>query len=119
VLNINHDGSKSGVFTNKVGVLTNDFFINLTDTDLVWEKTDERGINFALKDRETGKKKFIATRNDLVFGSNSQLRAVVDAYAGSDGHQRFVKDFIKAWNKVMMLDRYDVKGHKRYGAMAA
>jgi catalase-peroxidase len=119
VLNINHDGSKSGVFTNKVGVLTNDFFINLTDTDLVWEKTDERGINFALKDRETGKEKFIATRNDLVFGSNSQLRAVVDAYAGSDGHQRFVKDFIKAWNKVMMLDRYDVKGHKRYGAMAA
>jgi catalase-peroxidase len=119
VLNVNHDGSDSGVFTDKVGVLTNDFFVNLTDTDLVWEKANEEGMSFALKDRETGKTKFTATRNDLVFGSNSQLRSIADVYAGSDGHQRFVRDFIKAWDKVMMLDRYDVKGHRRYAPMAA
>jgi catalase-peroxidase len=119
VLNVNHDGSNIGIFTDKVGVLTNDFFVNLTDNDLVWEKADEEGMNFALKDRETGKKKFTGTRNDLVFGSNSQLRSIADVYAGSDGHQRLVRDFIKAWDKVMMLDRYDVKGHRRYAPMAA
>ncbi len=119
VLNVNHDGSTTGVFTDKVGVLTNDFFVNLTDTDLVWEKLDDTGMSFALKGRETGATKFTATRNDLVFGSNSQLRSIVDVYAGSDGHQRFVRDFIKVWDKVMMLDRYDVKGHKRYGTLAA
>ena len=119
VLNVNHDGSDRGIFTDRVGVLTNDFFVNLTDTDLVWEKTDVEGMSFALKDRDTGKSKFTATRNDLVFGSNSQLRSIVDVYAGSDGHQRFVRDFIKAWDKVMMLDRYDVKGHKRSAPLAA
>ena len=119
VLNLNHDGSDHGVFTDKPGVLTNDFFVNLTDTDLVWEKADEAGMKFVLKDRETGAAKFKATRNDLVFGSNSQLRSVADAYAGSDGHPRFVKDFIKAWDKMMMLDRYDVKGHRRYAPKAA
>ena len=119
VLNANHDGSDHGVFTDKVGVLTNDFFVNLTDTDLVWEKADEGAMTFTLKTRETGETKFTATRNDLVFGSNSQLRAVVDVYAGSDGHPRFVRDFIAVWDKVMMLDRYDVKGHKRSAPMAA
>ena len=119
VLNANHDGSNVGIFTDKVGVLTNDFFINVTDTDLVWEKTDETGMSFVLKQRETGQTKFAASRNDLVFGSNSQLRSVVDVYAGSDGHPRFVRDFVKAWDKVMMLDRYDVKGHKRSAPMAA
>jgi catalase-peroxidase len=119
VLNLNHDGSDHGVFTDKVGVLTNDFFVNLTDVDLVWEKSDPEGTHFTLKDRESGATKFKATRNDLVFGSNSQLRSIADAYAGSDGHTRFVKDFIKAWDKVMMLDRYDVKGHTRYAPMAA
>jgi catalase-peroxidase len=119
VLNVNHDGSDNGVFTDKVGVLTNDFFVNLTDTDLVWEKADEQGMSFTLKHRESGATKFRATRNDLVFGSNAQLRSIVDVYAGSDGHERFVKDFVKAWDKVMMLDRYDVKGHKRYAPMAA
>ncbi len=119
VLNVNHDGSDSGVFTDNIGALTNDFFINLTDTNLVWEKADEHGMNFALRDRETGKQKFTGTRNDLVFGSNSQLRAIADVYASSDGHPRFVRDFIRVWDKVMMLDRYDVKGHKRYGPMAA
>ncbi len=119
VLNVNHDGSDIGVLTDKVGVLTNDFFVNLTDTDLIWEKSDEEGMRFDLKDRETGKTKFTATRNDLVFGSNSQLRSIADVYAGSDGHQRFIRDFIKVWDKVMMLDRYDVKGHRRYAPMAA
>jgi len=118
VLNVNHDGSNSGIFTDKVGVLTNDFFVNLTDTDLVWEKADEEGMSFALRERDTGKTKFTAARNDLVFGSNSQLRSIADVYAGSDGHQRFVRDFITAWDKVMMLDRFDVKGHKRYAPMA-
>jgi catalase-peroxidase len=118
-LNINHDGSKSGVFTANVGVLTNDFFVHLTDTDLVWEKADADGMNFTLTERESGKITFTATRNDLVFGSNSQLRSIADVYAGSDGHQRFVKAFIAAWDKVMMLDRFDVKGHKRYAPMAA
>ena len=119
VLNVNHDGSNMGVFTDKPGVLTNDFFVNLTDTELVWEKTDDQSMSFALKHRASGAVKFTATRNDLVFGSNSQLRSVVDVYAGTDGQQRFVKDFIKAWDKVMMLDRYDVKGHRRYATMAA
>ena len=119
VLNANHDGSNNGVFTDRVGVLTNDFFVNLTDTDLVWEKADEKGTHFLLKTRATGETKFHATRNDLVFGSNSQLRSIADVYAGSDGHHRFVTDFIKVWHKVMMLDRYDVKGHRRYAPMAA
>ena len=119
VLNVNHDGSGSGVFTEKVGVLTNDFFVNLTDTRLVWEKADAQAMHFVLKDRETGETMFKATRNDLVFGSNSQLRSVADVYAGSDGQQRFVTDFIRVWHKVMMLDRYDMKGHKRYAPMAA
>ena len=114
VLNANHDGSNSGVFTDRVGLLTNDFFVNLTDTDLVWEKADESEMNFVLKNRETGETKFTAGRNDLVFGSNSQLRSVVDVYAGSDGHKRFVADFANVWDKVMMLDRYDVKGHRPY-----
>ncbi len=118
-LNVNHDGSNRGVFTDRVGVLTNDFFRNLTDTDLVWEKADADGMAFVLKDRASGATRFEATRSDLVFGANAQLRSIADAYAGSDGHGRFVADFVKVWDKVMMLDRFDVKGHRRYGAMAA
>ncbi|WP_027172107.1 catalase/peroxidase HPI [Methylobacterium sp. 10] len=118
-LNANHDGSNRGIFTDRVGVLTTDFFRTLTDTNLVWEKADAAGTTFALKDRETGQAKFDATRNDLVFGSNAQLRNIVDAYAGSDGQSRFVADFVRVWDKVMMLDRYDVKGHRRHGPMAA
>ncbi len=119
VLNANHDGSDNGVFTDRAGALTNDFFVHLTDTDLEWEKADAEGMHFTLKHRQTGAVRFRATRNDLVFGSNAQLRAIADVYAGSDGHQRFVKDFIRAWDKVMMLDRYDIKGHRRTGPMAA
>ncbi len=119
VLNANHDGSDHGVFTDRVGVLSTDFFVNITDTALVWEKADADAMHFTLKDRSSGATRFQASRNDLVFGSNAQLRAIVDVYAGADGQQRFVKDFVKAWDKVMMLDRYDVKGHKRYGPMAS
>ncbi|MHC2105739.1 MULTISPECIES: catalase/peroxidase HPI [unclassified Methylobacterium] len=118
-LNANHDGSNQGIFTDRVGVLTTDFFRTLTDTNLVWEKVDSDGTSFVLKDRETGQARFEATRNDLVFGANAQLRNIADAYAGRDGQQRFVADFVRVWDKVMMLDRYDVKGHRRYGPMAA
>ncbi|MCK2056411.1 catalase/peroxidase HPI [Methylobacterium sp. 37f] len=118
-LNANHDGANRGIFTDRVGVLTTDFFHTLTDTNLIWEKTDAAGTTFTLKDRASGQAKFEATRADLIFGSNAQLRNIADAYAGSDGHQRFVTDFVRVWDKVMMLDRYDVKGHRRDGAMAA
>ena len=108
-MNANHDGSDHGIFTDRVGVLTNDFFTVLTSMDFEWKKKDPKGMTFSLEDRTTGEKRFTATRSDLVFGSNSQLRAVAEVYAGNDGHQRFVKTFVKAWDKVMMLDRYDVK----------
>jgi catalase-peroxidase len=114
VLNANADESDTGIFTDRVGALTTDFFVNLTDTRLVWEKSDSSGTRFVLKDRESGRIKFNASRNDLVFGSNSQLRSIVDVYAGADGHARFVSDFASVWDKVMMLDRYDIKGHRRY-----
>jgi catalase-peroxidase len=105
----NHDGSANGIFTDRVGVLTNDFFTVLTSMDYEWKKQDENGMVFSLDDRATGKPRFKATRNDLIFGSNSQLRAVAEVYASRDGHARFVKDFVKVWDKVMMLDRFDVR----------
>ena len=109
-MNANYDGSRHGIFTDREGVLTNDFFAVLTSTDYEWKKSDSRGMTFWLTDRTTGKNRYSATRADLLFGSNSQLRAVAEVYAGNDGHKRFVKAFVKAWDKVMMLDRYDVKG---------
>ena len=108
-MNTNHDGSHHGIFTDRVGVLTNDFFTVLTSMDFDWKKTDAKAMTFSLDDRATGAQRFTATRADLLFGSNSQLRAVAEVYSGSDGHKRFVKAFVKAWDKVMMLDRYDVK----------
>ncbi|GAB2689172.1 catalase-peroxidase [Hymenobacter frigidus] len=108
-MNANHDGSAHGIFTDRVGVLTNDFFTVLTSMDFEWTKADAQGMTFSLDDRATGEQRFTATRADLVFGANSQLRAVAEIYAGSDGHPRFLKAFAKAWDKVMMLDRYDVK----------
>lgn len=119
VLGANWDGSSTGVLTDRVGTLTTDFFVNLTDTDLVWTKTDESETTFTGTVQGTGEERWTASRNDLVFGSNAQLRSIVDVYAGSDGQERFVRDFVAAWDKVMMLDRYDVKGHRRYGPMAA
>jgi catalase-peroxidase len=119
VLGANWDGSDRGVFTDRVGVLTTDFFVNLTDTDLVWTKDDDTASTFTGRVQATGEARWRASRNDLVFGSNAQLRSIADAYAGTDGQERFVRDFAQVWSKVMMLDRYDVKGHKRYGVMAA
>ena len=108
-MNANHDGSDHGIFTDRVGVLTNDFFSVLTSTDFEWKKVDPHGYVMSINDRKTGQKRYTATRADLVFGSNNQLRAVAEVYAGADGHKRFVQAFVQAWDKVMMLDRYDVK----------
>ncbi|WP_031263358.1 peroxidase family protein, partial [Curtobacterium sp. B18] len=119
VLGTNWDGSDVGVLTHRVGTLSTDWFVNLTDTDLVWTKTDDTETVFAGTVQATGEQRWTASRHDLVFGSNAQLRSVVDAYAGRDGQERFVRDFVAAWDKLMMLDRYDVKGHRRYGPMAA
>jgi catalase-peroxidase len=105
----NYDGSANGIFTDRVGVLTNDFFTVLTSMDYEWNKKDETDMIFSLDDRSTGETRFKATRSDLIFGSNSQLRAVAEVYASSDGHARFVKDFVQVWDKVMMLDRFDVR----------
>ncbi len=113
VLGANHEGSKHGVFTDRVGVLSNDFFTTVTSMDYVWQKQDAKGMTFAIADRDSGAAKYTATRCDLIFGANQQLRAVAEVYAGSDGHQRFVKDFVKAWDKTMMLDRFDVKRANR------
>ena len=105
----NYDGSRTGIFTERVGVLTNDFFTVLTSMDYEWKKQDEAGMVFSIASRATGQSRFKATRSDLIFGANSQLRAVAEVYASSDGHARFVNDFVRAWDKVMMLDRFDVR----------
>jgi catalase-peroxidase len=109
VLDTNFDGSKHGVFTRCPGILTNDFFVNLCNMDCRWQKQDETGLRFSLIDRATGEVRFTATRCDLVFGANAQLRNLSEFYAAKDGLARFVTDFVAAWDKVMMLDRYDVK----------
>lgn len=109
VLGANYNGSKHGVFTNEVGKLTNDFFVNLLDMSTVW-KPITNGIDaYEGRDRKTGKVKWTGTRVDLIFGSNSQLRALAEVYAQDDAKVKFVKDFVAAWNKVMNLDRFDVK----------
>ena len=109
VMGANHDGSAHGVFTDRVGLLSNDFFRVLTSVDHEWKPADDKAMTFSIVDRATGQQRFEATRCDLVFGSNSQLRAVAEVYAGSDGHHRFVRDFVKVWDKVMMLDRYEAR----------
>jgi catalase-peroxidase len=114
----NYDGSANGIFTDRIGVLTNDFFTVLTSMDYEWKKEDEKGMAFSLNDRATGAPRFKATRSDLTFGANSQLRAVVEVYASSDGHARFVKDFVQVWDKVMMLDRFDVGSNPRSSRVA-
>ncbi|MEM9929972.1 MAG: catalase/peroxidase HPI [Bacteroidota bacterium] len=107
VLRTNYDGSDLGVFTGQHDTLTNDFFVNLLDMGVRWEKTDDRV--YTGKDRSNGETRWTATRADLVFGSNSELRALAEVYASSDGHKKFVHDFAAAWTKVMNLDRFDVK----------
>eukprot|EP00127_Corallochytrium_limacisporum_P002693 Clim_evm2s136 gene=Clim_evmTU2s136 len=108
MLNTNHGGSQNGVFTQHPEVLTNDFFVNLLDMSTVWEPTSKAAYEFVGKDRKSGDKKWTATRFDLIFGSNSQLRALAEVYGCSDANERFVRDFVAAWDKVMMLDRYDL-----------
>jgi catalase-peroxidase len=108
VLGANYDGSKHGVFTNRVGSLTTDFFVNLLDMRVEWVAVDDTKEIFEGRDRKTGKVVWTATRADLIFGSHSELRALAEVYASNDAHENFVKDFVKAWVKVMNLDRFDL-----------
>ncbi len=108
VLNANFRHSKNGVFTNRPETLTNDFFVNLLGMNTEWKaSTTAEGV-FEGHDRATGEIKWTGTRSDLVFGSNSQLRAIAEVYACDDSKEAFVKDFVAAWHKVMNLDRYDL-----------
>lgn len=109
VLNTNFDGSKNGVFTSRPGVLTNDFFKNLLDMNTAWKAMGEDRELYLGSDRATGQPKWTATRADLVFGSNAELRAIAEVYGSDDAQGKFVKDFVAAWNKVMNLDRFDLK----------
>ena len=108
VLDINFDGSKNGVFTYTPGKLTNEFFVNLLDMNTAWKANSEDKEIYLGSDRTTGQPKWMATRADLVFGSNAELRAIAEIYASADGKDKFVKDFIYAWTKVMNLDRFDL-----------
>ncbi len=107
-LDANAGGSKHGVFTDRPGALTNDFFVNLLDMGTVWKATSDEKQEFEGRDRDSGEVKWTATRADLVFGSNSQLRALAEVYAQDDSKEAFVNDFVAAWNKVMNLDRFDL-----------
>ncbi|EIV5803692.1 catalase/peroxidase HPI [Klebsiella aerogenes] len=108
VLGANFDGSQHGIFTDRVGVLSTDFFVNLLDMGTVWKAADEQAELFTGHDRKSGEEKYTATRVDLVFGSNSVLRALAEVYACADAQQKFVTDFVAAWTKVMNLDRFDL-----------
>jgi catalase-peroxidase len=109
VLNTNYDGSAHGIFTKNPEMLTNDFFVNLLDMSTVWKPADPVQQGFIGTDRRTGKMKWTATRVDLIFGSNSELRAIAEVYACEDAKDKFVNDFVAAWNKIMNLDRFDLK----------
>ena len=109
VLDANFDHSQNGVFTERPGVLTNNFFVNLLDNETEWKTKGSSQNQFEGKDRKSGKLRWTATRVDLIIGSHSELRAVAEVYASSDGEKKFVKDFVAAWTKVMNLDRFDLK----------
>ena len=109
VLGTNFDDSNKGVFTKSVGTLNNDFFINLLDMSIVWKPVDANQELFEGRDRKTGAVFYTATRADLIYGSNSELRAIAEVYGSSDAKEKFIKDFISAWDKVMMADRFDIK----------
>ena len=116
VLGVNHGASKHGVFTDRPGQLTNDFFVNLLDMRTAWKEVDDSGDEtFLGTDRLTGEQLWTATRTDLVFGSNSQLRALSEVYASADAGEKFVKDFVAAWTKVMNADRYDITLDEEFG----
>ena len=106
-LDANADGSKNGVFTDQPGTLSNDFFVNLLDMSTQWRKSGTEGLYEGV-DRNSGAVKYTATPVDLVFGSNSELRAVAEVYAYDNAQERFVNDFVAAWTKVMELDRFDL-----------
>ena len=108
VLNTNYDGSTHGIFSDKKDMLTNDFFVNLLDMRTEWKPADDSNEKFEGRDRKTGDLKYTATRADLIFGSHSELRALAEVYAQEDNKEKFVKDFIAAWTKVMHLDRFDL-----------
>jgi catalase-peroxidase len=108
VLDTNYDGSRHGVFTDRPGQLTNDFFVNLLDLGTSWKATSEEEQEFEGRDRRTGERKWTGTRVDLIFGSNSELRALAEVYGCSDSQEKFLKDFTAAWDKVMNLDRFDL-----------
>ena len=108
VLNANHGQSKHGVFTDRPETLTSDFFVNLLDMSTTWKPMSEAGDLFEGRDRATGDVKWTATRVDLIFGSNSQLRALAEVYAQDDAKEKFVHDFVAAWTKVMHLDRFEL-----------
>ena len=108
VLNTNYDNSQHGVFTDSPGVLTNDFFVNLLDMNTEWKAKANSSEEFEGRNRQTGKLEWTATRADLIFGSNSELRALAEVYASDDAKEKFINDFVLAWNKVMNLDRFDL-----------
>jgi catalase-peroxidase len=108
VLNANFGKSQHGVFTKKPEVLSNDFFVNLLDMSTTWKATSEDKDLFEGRDRKTGELKWTGTRVDLIFGSNSQLRAIAEVYGCEDSQEKFIHDFIAAWDKVMNLDRFDL-----------
>jgi catalase-peroxidase len=109
VLNINYNGAQHGVFTKRPGSLTTDFFVNLLDMRTSWKAVNDDKEVFEGRDRVTGDLKWTATRADLIFGSNTELRALAEVYGCSDSHNKFVRDFVHAWTKVMNLDRFDLK----------
>jgi catalase-peroxidase len=108
VLNANFGHSQHGVFTKRSETLSNDFFVNLLDMNTTWKATSQDQDVFEGRDRATGELKWTGTRVDLIFGSNSQLRALAEFYGCEDSREKFVKDFVSAWNKVMNLDRFDL-----------
>jgi catalase-peroxidase len=108
VLNTNNRQTPHGVFTKRPEALTNDFFVNLLDMRTEWKPMSQEADIFEGRDRKTGKRRWTASRVDLVFGSNSQLRALAEVYASSDAEKKFVDDFVAAWNKMMNLDRFDL-----------
>ena len=107
-LGANAGQSERGVFTDRPGTLTNDFFVNLLDMGTEWTATSDSGEEFEGRDRATGEVKWTGSRVDLVFGSNSELRALAEVYGSSDAEEKFVRDFVAAWSKVMNLDRFDL-----------
>ena len=116
VLGANHGDSKHGVFTDKVGTLSNDFFVNLLDMGTKWSPKNDDQQEFEGHERATGDLKYTASRVDLAFGHDTELRAVAEVYAAQDAKEKFVKDFVNAWVKVMELDRFDLMPHYQKAA---